>query len=133
MLLFEDRLWPDLAFLLLVLWSAAYVAATRHFTFWTKRGVPYEPPVAFVGNLLDVVLSRVGVGGLLESVYRRHEGRPLVGLFAFHRPLLLVRDPLLVRKVLVQEFASFHDRSVQLSPDLDPLAAKSLFGMSGER
>lgn len=36
--------------------------------------------------------------------------KPFVGIHMFHRPAIIIRDPELLKRILVKDFASFSDR-----------------------
>ena len=44
-----------------------------------------------------------------------------------------MRDPELVKTVLVKDFASFHDNDVEIDPEVDPLFGKNPFVLRGEK
>lgn len=57
---------------------------------------------------------------------------PFVGVYMLFRPVLLFRDPELVKRVLITDFDHFHDRGVHHDPVNDPIGA-NLFGMTGTK
>jgi cytochrome P450 family 9 len=54
-------------------------------------------------------------------------------LFEFHHPAFFVRDPELIKRLAVKEFDSFTDHRLVLSEDAEPLFAKALFGLTGQK
>ncbi|GLG97965.1 Probable cytochrome P450 308a1 [Gryllus bimaculatus] len=63
---------------------------------------------------------------------RKHEGKAYVGVFQFQEPAIMVRDPELLRAILVKDFASFQKNVFPVDKDLDPLVAKNPFVLTGE-
>nr|CAD7440166.1 unnamed protein product [Timema bartmani] len=94
-----------------------YVLFTRHYNYWMKLGVPHIPPSVFRTNIIP--LLRHGTPGRLKQLYREHEGLDFVGVFLYDRPILLLRDPGLVRTVLVDDSDVFAGRSVDLEESWD--------------
>jgi hypothetical protein len=47
--------------------------------------------------------------------------------------MLLIRDPELIKTVLVKDFNSFHDNDVQSDPEVDLLFGRNPFVLKGER
>jgi cytochrome P450 family 6 len=54
-------------------------------------------------------------------------------VFKFSQPALLIRDPELIKTVLVKDFNSFHDNDVHSDPEVDPLFGRNPFVLDGER
>ncbi|XP_049964265.1 cytochrome P450 6k1-like [Schistocerca serialis cubense] len=67
---------------------------------------------------------------LLEMGEGAEEER-YVGFYGFRRPLLLIRDPELIRHVLVKDFGTFHERGLFID-DEEPLN-KHLFFLAGKK
>jgi cytochrome P450 family 6 len=126
--------WPTL---ILTIVSAVciglYFYFTRNFSFWEKLGVPYAKPLPFVGNLKECVSLKVTIGEHLKNLYNEHSDKPYVGIFSFDKPSLLVRDPELVKNILVKDTKFFADRIISSDEKLDPLFVKNLFVLKGER
>ncbi|KAK0166956.1 hypothetical protein PV327_004420 [Microctonus hyperodae] len=108
----------------LIVFSYFYV--TRKFGYWKKRGVTEFKPTPFIGNLGDCLTVKKSAGQWLEDCYNNSAGLPYVGLYLFHKPTLLVRDPELIKNVLVRDFNYFQDRYARASAD-DKLGSSNLF------
>ncbi|KAK0071938.1 hypothetical protein PV325_012132, partial [Microctonus aethiopoides] len=104
----------------------AYFYVTRKFGYWKKRGVTEFKPTPFIGNLGDCLSVKRSAGQWLEDLYNSSAGLPYMGLYLFDKPALLVRDPELIKNVLVRDFNYFQDRYVRASPD-DKLGSANLF------
>ncbi|XP_048483051.1 cytochrome P450 9e2 isoform X2 [Plutella xylostella] len=55
------------------------------------------------------------------------------GLYQYHVPTLIPRDPELVRRLVVRDFAAFCDRGVHIPPDCDPLFGRNLIMLRGSK
>jgi cytochrome P450 family 6 len=109
-----------------------YFYLTRNFNFWHKLGIPYVKPTPFVGNLKDCVLMKTTIGELLQSIYNEHSDKPYVGIFSFDKPSLLIRNPELVKNILVKDFQTLMDRTVSFEEKFDPILANSLPFLKGQ-
>ncbi|XP_047121553.1 cytochrome P450 6k1-like [Schistocerca piceifrons] len=124
------------------LWlSAATLAALlcwwlvrQSHSYWQQRGVacPLRPH-PLLGHLQNLALLRESARDLLQRVYDAGQGIPYVGMYFMHKPALMVRDPELVQRVLVSEFASFPDRHARTGQFRDPLGHANLFLMRSPR
>ena len=109
-----------------------YFHFTRNFTFWQKLGIPYVKPTPFVGNLKDCVLMKTTIGEQLQRIYNEHSDKPYVGIFSFDKPSLLIRDPELLKNILVKDFQTFIDHIFLVDETLDPLFGNTLFVLKGD-
>jgi cytochrome P450 family 6 len=110
-----------------------YFYFTRNFNFWKKLGVPYIKPVPLFGNLKECVSMKTTVGNHLKNLYDEHGDKPYVGIFSFDKPNLLVRDPELVKKILVKDSKFFPDHIISVDVTLDPVFGNGLFASKGPR
>ena len=94
--------------------------------------MPYVKPTPFVGNLKDCVLLKTTIGEQLQRIYNEHSDKPYVGIFSFDKPSLLIRDPELVKNILVKDFQNFVDRTFSLEDTFDPLFAKNISVLKGQ-
>jgi cytochrome P450 family 6 len=110
-----------------------YLYFIRNFSFWKRLGVPYAKPLPFLGNLKECVSLKLTIGEHLKNLYDEYGDKPYVGIFCFDQPSLLVRDPELVKNILVKDANIFQDRIVTINANLDPMFAKALFVLKGQR
>jgi cytochrome P450 family 6 len=110
-----------------------YFYFTRNFNFWKKLGVPYVKPLPLLGNLKECVSLKFTIGEHLKNLYDEHSGKPYVGIFSFDQPSLLVRDPELVKNILVKDSKVFADRIMSVDEKLDPVFGNGLFVLKGQR
>lgn len=112
-----------LGILLLVYWSCM-----QHFRYWKDRGVPYMESNCIFGSVADQILKKSSWNEHSESCYGFLKGNGFGGAFLFRTPIFMICDPRLIEKVLVQDFAYFHDRgNVNLNEPLN----KTLFNARG--
>jgi hypothetical protein len=62
---------------------------------------------------------------------RKLDGYKCGGVFKFSQPVVLLRDPELVKTVLVKEFSSFQDNDFHSNVDVDPLFGRNPFVLRG--
>lgn len=89
--------------------------------------MPGPTPKPFFGNLWDTITLRISWASFLHQLYNSYDD-PLVGFFTFDQPALLIRDPDIVKQILVRDFNYFHDR-VMHQPAHNKIFGNVLFNM----
>ncbi|XP_053980183.1 uncharacterized protein LOC128877154 [Hylaeus volcanicus] len=108
--------------------TVAYLYMTRKFKYWAKRGIMELPPTPFTGNFTDCLMLKKSPPDFVWDLYKQSNGLRYMGFYIFDKPFLLVRDPELVKHVLVKDFNVFNDRYA--SPDVtDRLGYANVFQM----
>ena len=54
-------------------------------------------------------------------------------MFEFRKPIFMIRDPKLAKKMLVKDFDHFVDHRVILDENTDKLFSKSLISLHGQK
>ena len=85
-----------------------YWKLCKSWHYWQERGVPGPPPslLSPLGNAWPTYST-----SFYRNLFHDFYGQPLVGLYAFTTPVLVVNDPELARQVLVKDFNHFVDRN----------------------
>lgn len=106
-----------------------YQWARRQKNFWKDRGVPYIDSPLLLGHFLRPMILKESPAVTVSRLYnhRNAKGQPFVGVHLFHKPTILLRDPDLIKKIMIKDFNSFSQRHTGADPEVDPIAAKSLF------
>nr|CAD7614996.1 unnamed protein product [Timema genevievae] len=102
----DEFVFVSLAFILVMIY---WYTTSRH-DHWKKQGIACIKPFPFFGNLKDVVLLKSSRGDVMKYLYRELDGKPFGGAFLFNNPILVVRDPELVKTILVKNFSHFQNR-----------------------
>nr|CAD7611964.1 unnamed protein product [Timema genevievae] len=70
--------------------------------------------------------------GRLQLESRNSEGHPFGGFFKFRQPRIVLRDPELIKNVIVKDFIHFQYNDFQVAIHADPLFGKNPFCLKGE-
>ncbi|XP_049788189.1 cytochrome P450 6k1-like [Schistocerca cancellata] len=108
-----------------------YVRFQWGYQYWKKKGVQYVEPSVPFGNMGKSILGLENYGNLLRDLYEKAKGKRFVGLYSILHPVLLVRDPELIRQILIKDFGSFHERGLYLDYE-EPLYRQLFFLPSSE-
>lgn len=109
-----------------------YLYLTWTHDYWRKKGVPYLEPKLFFGNLKETLIGRKTIGECYQESYLKMEGHKLVGMFKMRQPVLMLRDPELIKTVLIKDFANFQDNDFHSNVEIDPLFGRNPFVLPGE-
>ncbi|RVE46645.1 hypothetical protein evm_008718 [Chilo suppressalis] len=111
---------------------AIYLYNTRNFNYWKKRGIKYQKPVPFFGTNTENFLLRKSYTETLTNWYKCYPNEKVVGFFRASIPGLLIRDPELIKRVLITDFAHFYERGLHPDKDgIEPLL-QNLFFAEGD-
>ncbi|CAG9838968.1 unnamed protein product [Diabrotica balteata] len=86
-----------------------YKYLTRYFDYWEKRNVPYFKPTLVFGNFKDVFTFKITIQEQLKKLYDKMDA-PYFGVFLFDEPMLVLKDPKLIKDVLIKDSAIFANR-----------------------
>lgn len=108
-----------------------YLYVKSSFSYWKRRGVPYIQPSFPFGNFKDIFLQKVSFAEAIQNLHESSD-EPVVGVYAFARPSLLIRDTSIVRDILIKDFASFSSRGLNANEKVDPMSNNILL-QNGEK
>ncbi|XP_069676321.1 cytochrome P450 9e2-like [Periplaneta americana] len=130
-----EILWSYSTWILVVvgLMSALYFYGTRNFNYFEKRNVAFIKPTAFIGTLGPMLFRKQSFSDNILSQYNEMKGHAYGGLFEFSNPIVLLRDPDLIKTVTVKDFDNFTDHRAIVTEDSDPLWGKGIFNLQGQQ
>lgn len=100
---FLEKMSAALISLLVTLVVAAYFYVKNSFSYWKRKGIPYKAPSFPFGNFSKSSLQKTSIGEELANIYNE-SSEPVVGLYTFLKPALLIRDPKIIKEILVKDF-----------------------------
>lgn len=109
--------------------SALYFWCRQTYRYWQRNGIPYSKPTMFIGNTKEAFSLKTSFGLHLSNIYNEPKVRdePVVGIYIFNQPGLVVRDPELIKSVLIKDFHLFTNRYGQCDPHGDVLGNNNMF------
>lgn len=108
-----------------------YFRRIEKYTFWKDRAIPYEEPYLNYGSPKELALFEVFQGQYYQNLYNKYKDEKVIGLFLFHKPALLVKDPELLKQMMTKDFQHFIDRGL-VDPELVSPVMRHLFLMVGD-
>jgi len=110
-----------------------YIIGTWTHDHFSKQNIPSLKPIPFLGNMAPLLFWTLSFPDYVSDVYNRLKGHKYGGLYQLMDPILLIRDPELIKIVTVRDFEHFLDHQVSISEDAEPLFGKMLFNLQGEQ
>lgn len=115
-----------------VLFALVYLYLKRTYSHWERNGIKTLPGYNFLlGHFKSNFPPKKPITFLIRDLYNATT-EPFVGIYTVLRPVLLVRDPELIKTILIKDFSYFTDRRVQSNEDYDPFQG-NLFNLSGHK
>lgn len=116
--------------LLLVLVTTLTLFLRKQFRYWTQyKTVPSVPGQIFSGNFRDFIQFKTNFNYHLKTIYDdpKFADAPVIGVYDMYKPGLLIKDPDIVKSILIRDFDKFHDRFPKNDYHHDPLGAQMIF------
>lgn len=92
-----------------------YYYLISNYDFWKSRGVRSPKPILGFGNFKDVMFNKIFIGDYLRNIYNEYKDESMIGIFDRKTPILLVKDPDLIKDILIKDFSTFVDRGLPVS------------------
>lgn len=112
-----------------------YLVLTWNFNCWKKAGINGPKPRILAGNLPNMWTQKQHIFYDIKKIYDDFKNEPVVGYFSVRTPMLLIRDPELIKEVLTKSFRYFSANTFSdlVDEKSDPLFARNPFSLSGEK
>ncbi|XP_011704040.1 PREDICTED: cytochrome P450 9e2-like [Wasmannia auropunctata] len=106
----------------------------RGYFYWKKKGVPYLPnSLSSMTVGWKLLLRRINFTDYCQYIYNCWPNAKYVGLMDFNTPSVLLRDPELIRDIMVKDFEYFPDHRSFVDENVEPLFGKNIFSLRGDR
>lgn len=101
-----------------------YLWVKSNYSYFKNNGIPFEKPIFPHGNIKT--LNKTESFGILTARFYNKlkvSNLPIVGLYQFISPTILVTSLDFVKKVFVADFGYFENRGIFYNEKVDPLSA----------
>ncbi|XP_054737901.1 uncharacterized protein LOC129244309 [Anastrepha obliqua] len=124
-----NAMWLESLLLLLLLCCLLLLWLRYHYDYWNRHQVPQLRPTYGVGLLGGLFSMQRSPAEFVQSLYNHPDARhrPFVGVHVFNEPAILLREPELIKRILVKDFSKFSDRFSNSDCKGDPLGSLNLF------
>ncbi|KAH8398960.1 hypothetical protein KR222_004285 [Zaprionus bogoriensis] len=109
--------------------SAIYIWFQRNHSYWKRKGLPYVEPTPILGNTSAVFKQQSSFGMHINEIYSdpRFKDEAVVGIYVINQPALIIREPELIKSVMIKDFNRFFNRYGRCDPHGDALGSNNLF------
>lgn len=112
---------------LILILCLVYLLLRKNYSHWDKLNIPCFPdPMTGFGHFWPIISLKESLATGVQKIYNATSAS-MIGFYLVQKPCILVRDPELVKSVLVTNFKSFHDNFVTVSKKQDPARSMSPF------
>ncbi|XP_066602052.1 cytochrome P450 9e2-like [Prorops nasuta] len=94
--------------------------------------IPYRKPWPIFGNMLAIVFRRVSMPEMIQRIYDSSAEARYVGFFDFDSPVLMIKDPELIKSIAIKNFDSFANHRGFVDPRQEPLFGRNLFSLKDD-
>lgn len=110
MVLLTEGWKVDLLVFFIGVLSLFFVYVKRTYSYWDRKGFKSLSGFSYVfGHFKPTFTQQESLGDFVSRIYNNTK-EPFIGIYSIFRPILLVRDPEIVRAILVKDFQYFTDR-----------------------
>nr|XP_029731422.1 cytochrome P450 9e2-like [Aedes albopictus] len=121
----------------LVILVILYRRVSKHYSYFRDMPIPSLPSIPPFGCMLPVLMKKYTFFEFHQMIYNRFPDAKVVGLFDMSTRFIMVRDPELLKKVLVKDFDYFIDRRSMFGDNTNEsdniLITKTLLLLRGQK
>lgn len=110
-----------------------YLLVEQYNNIWEKKRVPCLKKGFIFGNVFPALTIKVSLGEFFKDLYWKAGNNPYFGLYVTNKPALLIKDPAIIKHVLVKDFNYFMHRNFNVDEKVDPHANGNIFVNSSPR
>ncbi|CAL1689645.1 unnamed protein product [Lasius platythorax] len=128
MAILTDCVLSDALLVFSSLLATLYLWLKWKHSYWQRRGVRTLPAHWFFGHFKDAMLMRKPAGVVLGELHRQATDEDdIIGIYILHKPFLLVRNPDLIKQIMIKDFHVFSNHHFDGRSNADKLSNWSLF------
>ncbi|GAB0096684.1 hypothetical protein DMENIID0001_122270 [Sergentomyia squamirostris] len=107
---------------------------TEKREFFVSKGIKVNKPSYFIVTMYKIITGQMSVIQMVQGIYNEHSSsEKVIGLWDGETPVIMLKDPEVIKHFVVKEFEHFQDRKEFLSEEMDPLFGNSLFSLREQK
>lgn len=126
--------WNVLVIIIIIIFCfTIYLCITRKEELFKNSGVPYIKPWPLVGNMGPIIMKQISMPQLFSKFYFLNTKAKYVGFFEFGTPMLIIRDPEMIKLICINNYKIFNNRRGFAENGQDIILGKDLSFLKNER
>ncbi|XP_026474277.1 cytochrome P450 9e2-like [Ctenocephalides felis] len=110
-----------------------YFLGVSNHNYFAKLGIPFAKPLPWIGNMAPFVFKQNSLLDMLVDLYNKFPDSKICGIFEFRNPVVLIRDPDIIKQIGVKDFDHFLDHRVKIDEVIEPMFGRNLFSLQGQK
>ncbi|XP_055529186.1 probable cytochrome P450 9f2 [Wyeomyia smithii] len=132
----EVDLFTAAAVGILILLILHYIS--KKYEYFLSKPIPCVKPTLILGSSGPMIFRTRDMPSHVKILYQTFPDSKMIGFYDFMKPIIMLRDPAVIKKIAVKDFDYFLDHTPTLSsPDKDvnedSLFGNSLFALRGQK
>ncbi|XP_075973982.1 cytochrome P450 9e2-like [Anticarsia gemmatalis] len=119
-------LWGFILLLALVLYHRQVYSRFKRYE------VKHYTPYPLLGNLAQMMMSKKHVTDQTDDFYYLFYGERFLGSYEFTKPMIMICDLDLIKKITVKDFEYFLDHRSVVDENMEPLFGRNLIALKGQ-
>ncbi|XP_044738983.1 cytochrome P450 9e2-like [Chrysoperla carnea] len=105
----------------------------RSLYYWEDKGIKQVRSIPIVGNFIWSILQRTPFAESSQLYYNALPNEKCIGIMAFNKPTLVIRDKNLIKQIGIKDFDNFTDhQKLFFKEGFDRLFDRNLFSLDGQ-
>ncbi|XP_018356710.1 PREDICTED: cytochrome P450 9e2-like [Trachymyrmex septentrionalis] len=104
----------------------------RKFNFFKRHGIIHIPFIPILSVMVLIIFRRMSFANFTRKIYNLNRDAKYIGFYATTKPVLMLRDPELIKDVIVKNFDSFTNNSIFVDAN-DYVLSQNLFGLQNTK
>ncbi|KAF5279812.1 hypothetical protein FQA39_LY18234 [Lamprigera yunnana] len=109
-----------------------YLLLTK-LSYWNTKHVKQVNPFKILLYMFVSFIPRKSIAEYVQDSYMHFPGQRYCGIYQFFHPLLVIRDPDLIKQLTVKDFEFFVDHNLFVPENSEPMWEKNLFALKGDK
>ncbi|XP_029170340.1 cytochrome P450 9e2-like isoform X2 [Nylanderia fulva] len=105
----------------------------KDLNIYKRHGIPHKTALPIIGNMGATIFRRISMPDHIKNTYNLHPDAKYVGMFDLLNPVVMLRDPDLIKSIALKNFDLFPDHRTLIEEHQDPLFGRNLFFLKGQR